>query len=106
TLAVWSANAADEATRQDLQRLARLRRELADAQRQEQALDEQLDDASRQQARMRDNLAAVPGDSALGKRYVASLANAEDRIDALRERRQAAKQETASRRKALEEALH
>src|SRR5690606_25717035 len=46
TLAVWSANAADEATRQDLQRLARLRRELADAQRQEQALDEQLDDAS------------------------------------------------------------
>jgi len=106
TLAVWSANAADEATRQDLQRLARLRRELADAQRQEQALDEQLDDASRQQARMRDNLAAVPGDSALGKRYVASLENEEDRIDALRERRQAAKQETASRRKALEEALH
>jgi len=104
-LAAWSANAADERTRRDLQRLADLRRELADAQRQEQALDEQLDDAAQNQARVRDNLAAVPDDSALGQRYLAALEKEEDRIDTLRQRRQAARQETANRREALEKGL-
>ena len=104
-LAAWSANAADDRTRRDLQRLAELRRELANAQRQEQALDEQLTDAAENQARVRDNLAAVPDDSALGQRYLAALEKEEDRIGTLRERKQAAKQETAGRRKALEEAL-
>src|SRR5690606_25779839 len=51
TLALWSTNAADEKTRRDLQRLAELRRELTGAQREEQALEKQLEDAAQQQVR-------------------------------------------------------
>ncbi|NYT67352.1 DUF4139 domain-containing protein [Pusillimonas noertemannii] len=105
TLAAWSANAADERSKNELRRLADLRRELSDAQRQEQMLEEQLGEAAENQARVRDNLAAVPPDSALGQRYLAALEKEEDHIGTLRERRQAAQQETASRRKALEGAL-
>ncbi len=105
TLAAWSTNAADDRTRRDLQRLAELRRALASAQRQEQTLDEQLESAAQNQARIRENLAAVPGDSTLGKRYLAMLEKEEDGIDALRQRKQAAQEETAKRRKAMEDAL-
>lgn len=105
TLAAWSASAADERTRRDLRRLADLRRALADAERQERDIDEKLSDAAENQSRIRDNLAAVPGDSALGKRYLTMLEKEEDGIDILREQKAAAQKETAKRLKALENAL-
>ncbi|MFA5490678.1 MAG: DUF4139 domain-containing protein [Candidimonas sp.] len=105
TLAAWSASAADERTRRDLRRLADLRRALADAERQEREIAQRLEGAAENQARIRDNLAAVPGDSALGKRYLSMLEKEEDGIDVLREQRAAAQKETATRLKALENAL-
>ena len=105
TLAAWRSSAADDGTRQDLQRLVELRRAWAQAQQQEQTLDEQLESAAQTQARIRENLSAVPDDSALGKRYLSALEKEEDGIEALRERMQTAQEETAKRRQAMEAAL-
>lgn len=105
TLAAWRTQAADDRTRRELQRLADLRRALSEAERQEQTLDEQMQALAQNQERIRDNLAAVPGDSALGKRYLGMLEKEEDGLEALRLRKQAAQQESAKRREALEHAL-
>jgi len=105
TLAAWSTHVADEHTRRQLERLAQLRQALSEAQRQEQALDSELSSAEQNQARIRDNLAAVPADSTLGQRYLNMLEKEEDGLQALRQRKQAAQQETASRRRAMEQAL-
>ncbi|MGE4335661.1 MAG: DUF4139 domain-containing protein [Pigmentiphaga sp.] len=97
----WSGNAMDDATRQTLEELAALRRAVADAERRERALQERLERAVAGQERIRANLAAVPGDSELGQRYLAMLAQEEDEIGALRQKRDAAAENTARRREDL-----
>ena len=97
----WSGNAMDDATRRTLEDLADLRRSVADAERRERALRERLERAAAGQEWIRANLAAVPGDSELGQRYLAMLAQEEDEIGALRRELEAATVDTAGRREAL-----
>lgn len=105
TLAVWHTNASDERVRRDLQRLIDLHRALAGARQQEHELDEALKGRVLDQKRIRDNLAAVPAESELGKRYLQMLEKEEADYADLNQRRNAARQEVATHRKALEEAL-
>jgi len=97
----WSGNAMDDVTRQSLEALAGLRRAVADVERQEQTLRERLERTTSAQERIRANLAAVPDDSELGQRYLAMLAQEEDKIEALSKELEAAASDTARRRAAL-----
>jgi len=97
----WSGAAADDATRKTLTELAAARRSLAQAQRQLDALGTQIEEATADQARVRENLGAVPPDSSLGQRYLGMLETQETRIATLREQRAEAQAERDRRRDAL-----
>ena len=99
----WSGQVADEKTRAALATLAQLRRSLSAAQQQEEALAGSLERAMANQVRIRDNLSAVPADSELGQRYLKALAQQESVIDTLLAQEGEARDETARRRRALQE---
>ncbi|KAA0971967.1 DUF4139 domain-containing protein [Aureimonas fodinaquatilis] len=90
TLLYWSGQIDDAQTIKTLSDLAERRGEIARAEQQVELIGQDLDLASRNQMRIRENLAAVPGDSALGQRYVAMLEDEENSIAELGERRQKA----------------
>jgi hypothetical protein len=94
----WSGAAADPDTAAKLAELAELRREAERARRQVGNIGRSLERAAENQARIRDNLAAVPADSTLGQRYVAMLEEEEDAIAELTRRRTAAEAELEERR--------
>lgn len=90
TLLYWSGQIDDAGTVEMLAGLAERRAEIARAQESVAEIGQDIDRASQNQTRIRENLAAVPGDSALGRRYVSMLEEEEDRIAELAERRRQA----------------
>lgn len=92
TLLYWEGQLDDPATSAVLTRLAESRREIARAEAALADLARELDAIAAGQERIRDNLAAVPSDSSLAKRYLETLAADEDRIAELETRRQEAEQ--------------
>lgn len=92
TLVFWSGRIDDPQTAGKLADLAERRREIARAETQLAEIGHEAERASENQARIRENLAAVPGDSGLGQRYVSMLEDEENRIAELGERRRQAEQ--------------
>lgn len=82
-LMTWSGRAADETTAQQLKSLAQERQTLAQAEQRILEIAGDIERAAANQARIRDNLAAVPAESELGRRYRTMLGQEEDRIVAL-----------------------
>jgi hypothetical protein len=97
----WSGTAADAQTGAKLKELAERRTRLSQADAQLSALATEQEQAVANQARIRDNLVAVPADSALGQRYTKALGQEEDRIDEIEKRRQQAQAKVLELRKAL-----
>ncbi|WP_246225956.1 DUF4139 domain-containing protein [Chelativorans xinjiangense] len=95
----WSGAAADPDTASKLAELAELRQRAAEAAREVDDMERDLERAADSQARIRDNLAAVPADSTLGQRYVSMLEEEENRIAGLTDRRR----EAEARARELEE---
>lgn len=102
TLLYWVGQLDDPATSEALTRLAESRQEISRAEIALADLEQELYALVDGQARIRDNLAAVPPDSSLAKRYLATLEDQENSIADLDARRQAAEQALAK----LNEAFH
>ena len=98
----WSGRTSDAATSARLRELADLRRQASEAQHELSDIDEAIERAASDQARIRDNLAAVPPESGLGQRYVDMLAHVEDRIGELNLRRKQAEARLDRSTKAVE----
>ncbi|ALM51287.1 DUF4139 domain-containing protein [Halomonas huangheensis] len=103
SLYAWSGSAVDADTGSHLTRLAELKRLASQAQ---QTLDQtrsQIQQAESGQARVRDNLAAVPADSELGQRYLSMLEEQEDQIAQLNDDQQRALATLRERQTAVED---
>lgn len=87
TLLFWSGQIDDAETIETIGQLAERRGEIAGAEQQTSEIAQDIDRASANQTRIRENLAALPADSALGQRYVSMLEEEENRIAELGERR-------------------
>lgn len=97
--------AAEGETAEGLERVLERRRALAEVERELEDIARERERAVEGQARIRDNLAAVGTDNALGQRYLADLEAAEERIAELEARRTEAEAERERRREALAETL-
>jgi hypothetical protein len=95
TLLYWVGQLADPATAEILTRLAESRQEIARAENALNDVVQELGSIADGQARIRDNLAAVPADSTLARRYLETLEAEEDRIVELETRRDEAAQALA-----------
>lgn len=73
----------DQGLRRAFEKLAGLRRSVDLARAKIQAIENQKAEIHVDQARLRDNLASVPSDSDLHRRYLAKLTDQEDALDAL-----------------------
>ncbi len=101
-LAVFaSADALDARTRQALGEVARLREIEAELVQRRDRLARTAERVVGEQARLRDNLKAVPRDSDLFRRYLDRLAATEDRLEALGRDRAVAETEAEAARRAL-----
>ncbi|MDV6225744.1 DUF4139 domain-containing protein [Nitratireductor aquimarinus] len=90
---VWAGTAADTTTTERLRTLAAMKREAATAERKVENIQRELERTTGDQARIRDNLGSVPGESALGQRYMRMLEEQENRIAGLSDRRSDAEAE-------------
>ena len=90
TLLYWSGQIDDAQTAETLTKLAEQRREVTRAEAEIERIMLEREGAAEDQARIRENLAAVPDDSTLGQRYIAMLEEEEDSLAELNERRQQA----------------
>lgn len=89
----WAGTAADTTTTERLRTLAAMKREAATAERKVENIQRELERTTGDQARIRDNLGSVPGESALGQRYMRMLEEQENRIAELSDRRSDAEAE-------------
>jgi hypothetical protein len=105
TLLYWSGQLDDPETAQTLAELAERRQEIARGQTALADLQRELENAANSQARIRENLAAVPGDSGLAQRYLVQLEEQEDLIAELETRRVEAEGRLAELRAAFAEAV-
>ncbi len=93
----WSASAHDKALTDKLTNLADARKRQVAVQNDLERLDSEIEKTTSEQERIRQNLGAVPDNSDLKKRYLKALANSEDQIATLNERRDAAQAESDRR---------
>ena len=91
----------DAATAQRLKDLAARRKALAAANGRVDDAEQALARTTENQARVRENLAAVPADSALGQRYAEMLAKDEDTLATLSAQRAEAEKDARAKRDAL-----
>lgn len=98
TLLHWSGRIDDAQTADTLDELAERRRDISRAEADVGGIARELERAAESQARIRENLAAVPDDSALGQRYVSMLEEEEDGIAELGERRRQAEERLSALR--------
>ena len=101
-LAQFFGDKIDRQTRTALERLAELQRATTDAERRIASVTANRDTIVSDQARIRENLGAVPEDSDLGRRYLAQLSAQEDTLAALARDLQAAESARDEARRALE----
>ncbi len=93
TLLGWSASTQDKALTDKLANLADARKRQVAIQNDLESLDSELGKVTGEQERIRQNLGAVPDNSDLKKRYLKALADSEDQIAALNERRTVVQEE-------------
>ncbi|MET3927923.1 DUF4139 domain-containing protein [Devosia sp. 2618] len=105
SLTYWASLTDDPKVSAILADLIERRGELATIEQTVYGLDADLENASDTQARIRENLAAVPADSTLAQRYIASLEEQEDRIVDLEARRQQAQQQLTEKQQALADSV-
>jgi hypothetical protein len=91
----------DARTREALTRVLQLQGAVADAQRQVTRIDADRQQIAQEQARLRDNLARVPANSDLQRRYLATLDKQETDLEALAARRVDAEKAVEAAREAL-----
>lgn len=106
SLFAWSGNAVDADTAKHLSDLAELKRQVSQAQREADEITAQIKRSESSQARVRDNLAAVPPDSELGQRYLNMLENQENRIAQLEDEQQKARATVRERKAAIDAFIH
>lgn len=103
TLLYWMGAIDDPATADTLKRLAESRQQVTRAEIALAGIVEEIDTIATGQARIRDNLAAVPADSTLARRYLETLEAEEDRIESLETRRAEAEKALADLNAAFRE---
>lgn len=91
----------DARTRDALTRVLQLQQATAEAQRKVQQVDAERQAIVQEQARLRDNLARVPANSDLQRRYLATLDKQETDLEALAKRRAEADKAVEAAREAL-----
>lgn len=91
----------DAKTRDALSRVLQLQQAATDAQRKVQQVDAERQTIAQEQARLRDNLARVPANSDLQRRYLATLDKQETDLEALASRRADAEKSAEAAREAL-----
>jgi hypothetical protein len=91
----------DAKTREALGRVLQLQAAVADAQRKVTQADTERQQIVQEQARLRDNLARVPANSDLQRRYLATLDRQETELEAIAKRRAGADKEVEAAREAL-----
>jgi hypothetical protein len=91
----------DAKTREALSRVLQLQATVADAQRKVTQADADRQQIVQEQARLRDNLARVPANSDLQRRYLATLDKQETELEAIAKRRADADKEVELAREAL-----
>ncbi|OZI37612.1 hypothetical protein CAL29_04230 [Bordetella genomosp. 10] len=104
-LLAWSNAPADPALAAKLRQLAQARAKVAEAEQSLGELDRKLSAQNDNQARLRENLGAVPQDSELGRRYLQMMADSENTIGALAGQRDKADDSLQALRKAYAEDL-
>ncbi|GHD21019.1 DUF4139 domain-containing protein [Tianweitania populi] len=100
-----AGSARDPETRRKIEELADARRRQSEAQRAIDDATRDIDERSQAQARIRDNLGAVPDNSDLQKSYLQRLSKAEDAISALEAKRGEACEAEAEASKLVGEAI-
>ncbi len=93
----WSASSNDKALTDKLTNLADARKRQVAIQNELASLDSEIEKTVNEQERIRRNLGAVPDNSDLKKRYLKALADSEDQIAAMNERRDTVQQESDRR---------
>ncbi|MFS8045041.1 DUF4139 domain-containing protein [Rhizobium sp. BR 314] len=93
----WSASTNDKALTDKLTELADARKRQVAVQNELASLDSEIEKTVNQQERIRRNLGAVPDKSDLQKRYLKALADSEDQIASMNERRDTVQQESDRR---------
>ncbi len=91
----------DAKTREALTRVLQLQGAVADAQRKVAQTDAERQQIVQEQARLRDNLARVPANSDLQRRYLATLDKQESELEAIAKRRADAEKAVEAAREAL-----
>jgi hypothetical protein len=91
----------DAKTRDALTKVLQLQGTVADAQRKVAQADAERQQIVQEQARLRDNLARVPANSDLQRRYLATLDKQETELEAIAKRRADAEKEVEAAREAL-----
>ncbi|WP_454688736.1 DUF4139 domain-containing protein [Achromobacter aloeverae] len=104
-LLAWSNAPADPALAAKLRQLAQARAKVAEAEQSLGELDRKLSAQNDNQARLRENLGAVPQDSELGRRYLQMMADSENTIGALASQRDKADDSVQALRKSYAEDL-
>ncbi|MFK0163992.1 DUF4139 domain-containing protein [Rhizobium sp. NPDC090279] len=92
----WSASTQDKALTDKLANLAEMRKKQVAAQSDLQNFDNEIEKLTNDQERIRRNIGAVPENSDLKKRYLKALADSEDQIAAVSEKRAAALKDSDS----------
>ncbi|WP_267549547.1 DUF4139 domain-containing protein [Rhizobium rhizogenes] len=93
----WSASTQDKALTDKLTNLADARKRQVAIQNELASLDSEIEKTINDQERIRRNLGAVPDNSDLKKRYLKALADSEDQIASMNERRDTVQQESDRR---------
>ncbi|TIX89483.1 DUF4139 domain-containing protein [Rhizobium sp. P44RR-XXIV] len=93
----WSASTQDKALTDKLANLADARKRQVAIQNELASLDSEIEKTINDQERIRRNLGAVPDNSDLKKRYLKALADSEDQIASMNERRDTVQQESDRR---------
>jgi len=91
----------DARTREALTKVLQLQGAVADVQRKAAQADAERQQIVQEQARLRDNLARVPANSDLQRRYLATLDKQETELEAIAKRRADAEKEAEAAREAL-----
>ncbi|WP_332711930.1 DUF4139 domain-containing protein [Pelagibacterium mangrovi] len=105
TLLFWLGQLDDPETAQQLTELADQQQEIVRTKTEISDIERELDNAFAGQERIRENLVAVPGESALAQRYLSQLEEQEDLIADMEERRGEAEQRLAQLRDAFNRAV-
>ncbi len=93
------------AVREALGRVAALRTAAAERDRRVTALEREREEIGKEQARLRDNLAALPGNSDLARRTIAKMGEFETQMDRLAKDLAAARKEAEDARRTLAETV-